>query len=113
MCFCFEIRRFGGDDIIISGMPQEFTKISPSDALKKLLASFAAYRREGHELKYSLAAAIACKGAVKAGQRLSEPLMRGLYSTLLKCDEPFRCPHGRPTIATLNQNDLEKIFKRK
>ncbi len=109
----FDIRQFGGDDIIISGMPPEFSQLSPAEALKKLLNSFSAFRREGHELKYALAAAVACRGAVKAGQRLSDPLMKGLYSELLKCDEPYRCPHGRPTIAVLNQNDLEKIFKRK
>ncbi|UCC78755.1 MAG: DNA mismatch repair endonuclease MutL [Candidatus Zixiibacteriota bacterium] len=109
----FEIREFGPDEVIISGMPQELSVNSPGNALKSLLSDFVEYREEGLESKKAFAAAVACRGAVKAGQRLSEPQMRGLCSDLLKCQEPFRCPHGRPTMAVLNRDDLERVFKRK
>ena len=109
----FEIREFGPDEIIVSGMPQELSANSPGNALKLLLSNYIEYKKEGLESKKAFAAAVACRGAVKAGDRLSEPQMRGLCSDLLKCEEPFRCPHGRPTIAVLNRDDLEKVFKRK
>ncbi|MEE9554314.1 MAG: DNA mismatch repair endonuclease MutL [candidate division Zixibacteria bacterium] len=109
----FEIRPFGDNEVILSGVPQEFTRVSPETAIKELLVSFLTYRENGEEAKSALAAAVACKAAVKAGDKLSEPQMRGLYSDLLRCKEPFRCPHGRPTVAALNRNDLERIFLRK
>lgn len=109
----FEIREFGPDEVIISGVPQELTGNSPGNALKLLLSDFIEYKKEGLESKKAFAAAVACRGAVKAGQRLSVPQMRGLCSDLLKCQEPFRCPHGRPTMAVLNRDDLERVFKRK
>ncbi len=109
----FEIRRFGADEVIISGIPQELSRGEPGGVLKKLISNYSAYRREGQDIKRAVAAALACRGAVKAGQRLSDPEMKGLYLNLLACSEPYRCPHGRPTMAVMNRDDLEKIFKRK
>ena len=109
----FEIRPFGDSEIILSGIPQEFARVAPETAIKELLANFQSYRENGQEAKSALAAAVACKAAVKAGHRLTDPQMRGLYSDLLRCDEPYRCPHGRPTVAVLNRHDLERIFQRK
>lgn len=109
----FELRPFGDDEVILSGLPQELSRISPETALKDLLASFSANRKAGEETKQALAAGVACKAAIKAGHRLSEPQMTGLYVDLLKCKEPYRCPHGRPTMASLNRDDLERIFQRR
>ncbi len=109
----FEIRAFGDDEVILSGLPQELSRVSPENALKDLLANFSANRKAGEETKKALAASVACKAAVKAGDRLSKPQMTGLYVGLLKCKEPYRCPHGRPTMAVLNRDDLERIFQRK
>ena len=78
-----------------------------------MLAIFSANRKAGEETKMALAAAVACGAAIKAGNRLSEPQMKGLYADLLKCKEPYRCPHGRPTMAALNRGDLERIFQRR
>jgi DNA mismatch repair protein MutL len=109
----FEIRSFGPQEIIVSGLPQEMAGASAVKALKEVLETYSSNLKEGFEMKRALAAAVACRAAVKAGQRLPEAQARGLYRELLKCREPYRCPHGRPTIVTLNQDDLEKIFKRK
>jgi len=109
----FEIRQFGDCEVIVSGVPQEFSSVSPGTALKELLDAFLSCRNSGEETKQALAAALACKAAVKAGNRLTDPQMRGLYSDLMRCREPFRCPHGRPTMAALNRRDLERIFQRK
>ncbi len=109
----FEIRSFGPEEIIISGLPQEMTGVAPVAALKEVLETYSSNLKEGFETRRALAAAVACKAAVKAGHRLSEAQARGLFQELLKCQEPYRCPHGRPTIVTLSQVDLERIFKRK
>jgi DNA mismatch repair protein MutL len=109
----FEIRSFGPEEIVVSGLPQEMTGVSGVGAIKEVLETYSSNLKEGFEMKRALAAAVACKAAVKAGQRLPEEQARGLFSELLKCREPYRCPHGRPTIVTLNKDDLEKIFKRK
>jgi len=109
----FEIRFFGESEVILSGIPQEFGGASPEKTLKDILNEFGRYRNSGDETRRALAAAVACKAAVKAGQRLTDLQMRGLYSDLMRCDEPFRCPHGRPTMAVLNRHDFEKIFQRK
>jgi DNA mismatch repair protein MutL len=109
----FEIREFGPDEIIISGLPQELSVNSPGKVLKSLLSDYVEYKKEGLDSQKAFAAAVACRGAVKAGDRLSEPQMQALFSGLLNCAEPYRCPHGRPTLAVLNRDDLEKVFKRK
>jgi DNA mismatch repair protein MutL len=109
----FEIREFGPDEIIISGLPQELSANSPAKKLKSLLSDYVEYKKEGLDSQKAFAAAVACRAAVKAGDRLSETQMQALFSGLLKCREPYRCPHGRPTLAVLNRDDLEKVFKRK
>lgn len=109
----FEIRPFGPDEIIISGLPQDMGALAPQNAFREVLTLYALYIKEGKELKYALSAALACKAAVKAGQRLNAPQMKALYHDLYRCQEPFRCPHGRPTIVILSRDDLEKIFRRK
>ncbi len=109
----FEVRPFGGDQYVISGVPLDMGTAEPAQALKETLAILGNNLREGQDIKRALAAAVACKAAVKAGNRLSEAQMRALIGELLKCDEPYRCPHGRPTIVVINRDDLEKIFRRK
>lgn len=109
----FEVRSFGGDEVIVSGLPQDMASMSPRDAIKEVLGIYASNLKDGQEIKRALAAAVACKAAVKAGQRLPEQELRGLFAELLRCREPYRCPHGRPTFVTLSRDDLERIFKRK
>lgn len=57
-------------------------------------------------------ASMACKAAVKGNQRLSMPEIEQLISDLLALDNPYHCPHGRPTIIAMSQYELEKKFKR-
>ena len=57
-------------------------------------------------------ASMACKAAVKGNMRLSAREMEALLDQLLKLENPYHCPHGRPTIITMSRNELEKKFKR-
>ncbi|MBU3182284.1 DNA mismatch repair endonuclease MutL [Clostridium psychrophilum] len=64
------------------------------------------------EVKYNKVASLACKAAVKANNQLTEQEMAKLINDLRYIDEPFTCPHGRPTIIKITLNELEKRFKR-
>ena len=55
---------------------------------------------------------MACKAAVKGNQALSFPEADALIDELLAADNPYNCPHGRPTIIAMSQYELEKKFKR-
>ena len=67
---------------------------------------------ETWEVKYSTIAKLACKAAVKANDNLSNIEMKSLIEDLRFIDDPFTCPHGRPTIIKFTLNELEKKFKR-
>ncbi|MFD3157126.1 DNA mismatch repair endonuclease MutL [Haloimpatiens sp. FM7330] len=64
------------------------------------------------EIKYHKIATLACKAAVKANNKLTDIEMKALINDLRFIDEPFTCPHGRPTIIKITLNELEKKFKR-
>ena len=55
---------------------------------------------------------MACKAAVKGNTHLPEPEARALIEELLTLDNPYHCPHGRPTMISISETDLEKRFKR-
>ena len=55
----------------------------------------------------------ACKAAVKGGDRLSLQEVKGLFAAMDGCENPYNCPHGRPTYIRLSKDELEKLFKRK
>ena len=60
----------------------------------------------------NLAATMACKMSIKANTAITLSEMENLINDLRKCDNPFNCPHGRPTIIFYSKYDLEKLFKR-
>jgi DNA mismatch repair protein MutL len=64
------------------------------------------------EVKYNLIATKACKAAIKAHNSLSHIEMEDLVEKLRFIEDPFNCPHGRPTIIKFSLTDLEKKFKR-
>ncbi|HAC04044.1 MAG TPA: DNA mismatch repair protein MutL, partial [Eubacterium sp.] len=57
-------------------------------------------------------ASMSCKAAVKGSQRLSLPEMEQLMKDLMKLDNPYNCPHGRPTLIVMSKYDIERKFKR-
>ena len=61
---------------------------------------------------YKTAATMACRMSIKANDYISKEEMKFLLDTLRKCENPFTCPHGRPTIITYSNYDLERLFKR-
>ncbi|MDF2502886.1 DNA mismatch repair endonuclease MutL [Clostridium sp.] len=67
---------------------------------------------ETHEVKYNKIATLACKAAIKANDRLNMEEIKALIDDLRCIDEPFNCPHGRPTIIKMTLYEVEKKFKR-
>jgi len=59
-----------------------------------------------------MAALLACKAAVKAGESLTIEAMQSLVDRLALADEPYTCPHGRPTIVSFTRRELDAMFKR-
>jgi len=55
---------------------------------------------------------MACKAAIKGGQRISYQEAVMLVKELFDCDNPYCCPHGRPTLIEYSRSDIEKLFKR-
>ncbi len=55
---------------------------------------------------------MSCKAAIKGNMKISEAEMRGLIAKLLSLDNPYACPHGRPTIIKWSRFDLDRLFKR-
>ena len=64
------------------------------------------------EFRDALAKDISCKGSIKANQKISQHEFEYLIQTLKGCQEPYHCPHGRPTIISITYNDIEKMFQR-
>ncbi len=110
----FLIEHFGGNTFLLRGVPPHF----PESQAKEFLLDMLDYFRERGpgasriEFFNHLASAIACRNAVKAGERLTQSSMEALLDRLARTENPFTCPHGRPTIITLSYEDLEKRFKR-
>ena len=59
-----------------------------------------------------LAATVACKMSIRANDKITLEEMENLITDLRKCQNPFNCPHGRPTVIFYSNYDLEKLFKR-
>ena len=109
----FEIESFGGNEYKISAVPYSLSTLGSrelfTDLLDHLEVTQDAKKLESYVLKV---ATEACKAAVKGGDRLSFSEAKALIDELFTCDDPYHCPHGRPTIITLTERDLEKRFRR-
>jgi DNA mismatch repair protein MutL len=109
----FEIEVFGNGAVIIRGVPAYFQSSAIEKIFHNLLDGFVDSLSTGEDPTMALAASLACHAAVKSGERLSQEQMEGLFGQLFNCEDPYRCPHGRPTVATISRDDLDKLFKRK
>ena len=106
----FIVESFGENTILIRGIPPLLTKKDAEEAIKEILNLGAKALDERRDDVIKL---ISCKGAIKANQKLSIFEMEQLINQLLKCENPYTCPHGRPTMIKITLEDLEKMFKRR
>ncbi|MBW9147668.1 DNA mismatch repair endonuclease MutL [Clostridium sp. CM028] len=109
----FDIIEFGENTISIREVPIILGKPDIKNLFNEILDNL---KNMGSgktvEVKYNRIASMACKAAVKANNQLTELEMNKLIDDLRYIDEPFTCPHGRPTIIKVTLNELEKRFKR-
>lgn len=109
----FEIEPFGGKEYAVRAVPANLFSLAQKDLLMELLDGLSEDTGPaGSELVYDRIASMSCKAAVKGNHRLSEREANELIDQLLKLENPYACPHGRPTIISISRYELEKKFKR-
>ena len=111
--FGYEIENFGGREYMISAVPDNLYHIDMKDLFIEMLDDFSNLTgRQTPELILEKVATMSCKAAVKGNHRLSLPEVDALMTELLTLENPFCCPHGRPTIISMSKYEIEKKFKR-
>ena len=111
--FGFEISEFGGREYSIHGVPANLYCISVQNFFVELLDSLENENaRQPLDILTGRIATAACKAAVKGNNTLSVQEADKLIDELLGLDNPYHCPHGRPTIISMTKYELEKKFKR-
>jgi DNA mismatch repair protein MutL len=109
----FEIENFGGSEYAIRGVPVDLYGHSEKELFLEVLDELADGNSRGSYLAIEEKIAdMSCKASVKGGDRLSLAEVNALIDELLTLDNPYNCPHGRPTIIVMTKSELEKKFKR-
>ncbi|MDE7436254.1 MAG: DNA mismatch repair endonuclease MutL [Lachnospiraceae bacterium] len=110
----FVIEHFGGMEYSICGVPGNLYKIDPCDILQEMLGELTQdiHSDSAPEVILDKLASMSCKAAIKGNQRISLPEMERLMQELMELENPYNCPHGRPTIISMSKYDIEKKFKR-
>lgn len=109
----YVISSFGGNEFAIEGVPGNLFSFGVKEFFMELLASCGELKgNDGHDMIVEKVASMSCKAAVKGNNRLSYPEIEELLDELLSLENPYHCPHGRPTIIAMTKYELEKKFKR-
>lgn len=109
----FAIEEFGGNDYAIRGIPLDLYGFAEGEFFYEVLDELSAEAVTGTpESIRNRIATMACKAAVKGNMRMSRQEMEALIDELLTLDNPYNCPHGRPTIISMSKQEIEKKFKR-
>ena len=104
---------FGLKTLLLRSVPQWIPKGKEKDFIEKIIQMILVENRvDEKELRQDLIAGISCKSAIKARKYLTKREMEALIEQLEETNNPFSCPHGRPTIIHFSFNEIEKMFKR-
>lgn len=109
-----EVEEFGVNSIIVKSAPTWLPKDYEDEAIRKIIDLVIMCEKDFTIAKFndSLAKLVSCKMSIKANTNLTLEEMENLINDLRKCDNPFNCPHGRPTIIFYSTAEIEKLFKR-
>lgn len=111
--FGYEVEHFGGKEYMISAIPDNLFNIDMKDLFIEMLDDFSnATGRQTPDIITEKVASMSCKAAVKGNDKLTLPEINTLIDELLSLDNPYNCPHGRPTIISMSKYEIEKKFKR-
>lgn len=109
----FEIEPFGGNEYVIKAVPTELFGISEKDLLFDIIDQYSLEGRKATpDTVLSKLATMACKAAIKGNMNISILEAKALIEELMSLDNPYNCPHGRPTMIFMSKSDVEKRFKR-
>lgn len=109
----FMIEAFGGDEIALRGIPQDLYGRDEKQLFLDILDELAETPVKGTpDVITAKIASMSCKAAVKGNQSLSVTEAKELLKQLFALDNPFHCPHGRPTMFSMSKYEMEKKFKR-
>ena len=109
----FNVEEFGLNTIIIRSHPNWIPEDISEDCIRKVVDIIADKKKfDFDQFVWRMASTMACRMSIKANDYISYEDQVWLLNELRKCENPFTCPHGRPTIITYTKLDLEKLFKR-
>ena len=109
----FEIEEFGEKAYAVRAVPANLPGVARREILMELLDSLSDITRSGNsESLMDKVASMSCKAAVKGNHQMSAMEAKALIDELLSLENPYNCPHGRPTIISMSKYELEKKFKR-
>jgi DNA mismatch repair protein MutL len=109
-----EVQPFGGETVLVSSYPAMLANLSPAEVLRELVEKLLVGGRqpEARDMLDDLLHMIACKAAVKFGDRLSDGEIESLLAQRHLAQDQHHCPHGRPTSLVFTRDDLDRQFKR-
>ena len=109
----FEIEPFGGKEYSVTAVPGNLFGLDGKQLVVEILDNLASFHgNEKPDMITEKIASMSCKAAVKGNQKLSRAEVEKLIDELLTLENPYHCPHGRPTIISMSKYELEKKFKR-
>ena len=110
----FKIEEFGINSIIVKQHPAWIPKGHEEESIRKIIEIIITTKKDFSIEKFNekVATMMSCKHAIKANTNITMEEMEALITDLRNCQNPFNCPHGRPTMIYYSNYDLEKLFKR-
>jgi DNA mismatch repair protein MutL len=112
-----EVEVFGPDTVKVSAVPPELDPGAVDQVVEEILDRATAFdgvpERAADELSEEIAASLSCRGAIKVNHKLSRQEQQALLEDLMTTDNPYRCPHGRPIILRLSQEEMERRLGRR
>jgi len=109
----FVLDDFGRESLLLRGIPGESSPGDSEGLIADLVETILEQGKPGGAgVEFALSALLACKAAVKAGEKLAVQAMQSLVDQLAMAVEPFTCPHGRPTLVSISRRELNAMFKR-
>ncbi len=110
----FIIEEFGVNTFLVKAHPTWILQDYEEESIRKIIDLVISIKDKFDPIKFNdhLAATLACKMSIKANMRISHEAQQELLNELVMCDNPYNCPHGRPTIIKFSIYDLERMFKR-
>lgn len=110
----YQIENFGGREYTVSGVPSHLPQVGSQELLLEIIDSLGDEqgRKRTPDILLEKVASMSCKAAVKGNNKLPLEQMQELLKELMTLENPYHCPHGRPTMISMSKTEIEKKFHR-